>query len=346
MNWTFYCTHSEPGSLDWLAEQYGAEVMFSPVPIKKTIAFIASLRKVLAEGDYDILHCHHDLLSALYLVADVGLKKKRRFVHVHNADLEVATNRPIKRKVLRIIFRCVCGLLADKIIGISKHTIETFCKGCYFAQKKKTILYYGIDDPVRDRWLSREALRDQLGFPPGAKIVLFAGRIVPEKNPLYAVDVISEMNKIDPTVMGIFVGAGSEESAVQERIKSHFLDRSCKMLGWRDDVASVMSACDWFILPRPENPMEGFGIAVVEAQLSGLRLLLSRGIADDPLLRSASYSRLPLDAGPKKWAEQALKMFRETAPSVDEARSDLIGSDFDMSKSLENLQRLYTQELK
>ena len=47
------------------------------------------------------------------------------------------------------------------------------------------------------------------------------------------------------------------------------------MLGWRHDVPQIMSGCDWFILPRPEQ-QEGFSLAIVEAQLAGLSVTIKR----------------------------------------------------------------------
>ena len=81
-----------------------------------------------------------------------------------------------------------------------------------------------------------------------------------------------------------------------------------RLLGWRDDLPEIMSCSDWFILPHPEHPVEGFGLAVVEAQLAGLRMLLSRGIPDDPLLSTASFRRLALSEGPKVWAKAAMEL--------------------------------------
>lgn len=56
-------------------------------------------------------------------------------------------------------------------------------------------------------------------------------------------------------------------------------------------------------------------MAVVEAQLAGLRLLLSRGIAHDPLLVTAVYRRLPLSSGPEAWAKEAIALAEDVAPS-------------------------------
>jgi hypothetical protein len=102
-----------------------------------------------------------------------------------------------------------------------------------------------------------------------------------------------------------------------------------------------MSASDLFILPRPERPMEGFGLAVVEAQLAGLRLLLSQGIPDDPLLPGACFRRLPLSVGASVWAQAAQELLYQTAPVRSEALGALRRSPMEMNRALQGLLALY-----
>lgn len=87
--------------------------------------------------------------------------------------------------------------------------------------------------------------------------------------------------------------------------------------------------------------MEGFGLAVVEAQLAGLRLLLSHGVPDDPLLPTASVRRLFLSEGADRWADAAIELLNAPAPSPDAALEALHASPMDMDFSLEDLMRLH-----
>ena len=102
--------------------------------------------------------------------------------------------------------------------------------------------------------------------------------MVPEKNPVFTVEVLAELRGMDPRAVAVFAGAGSQERAVLKRARELGIENSVRMVGWRNDLPEIMSCSDWFILPHPEYPVEGFGLAVVEAQLAGLRMLLSRGI--------------------------------------------------------------------
>ena len=331
LDWTFYCELQSEGRLEPEIRSLGGKVIHSPVPIGNKVPFIRALRQTLKEGRYDVLHCHHDLVSAVYLSASVGLPIGRRIVHVHNADERVRAVSAWKQKCLRLLMRRICFFLADRVVGISQHTLDTFLNGRERRAGRDIVHYYGVDTrPFQLARAERAGFRRSLGLPESSLILLFAGRFVPEKNPMFALDVFAEMRRLNPSVAGVFVGDGSLKAALIERAEALGLTENCCFPGWRDDVPEIMACCDWFILPRPEEPLEGLGLAVVEAQLAGLRLLLSRGIPDDPLLPTACYVRLSLDAGAGSWARSAMEMLERARPDKEAAIEALEKSPFDM----------------
>jgi glycosyltransferase involved in cell wall biosynthesis len=344
MDWTFYCNLAKAGSLDAQANSLGAKIINSPVPIGQKVRFIEALRNALRCSCYDVLHCHHDLVSGVYLAAALGLPIDRKIVHVHNADESVLTPNPFKRRILRPVLRGICLAAADCIVGISNHTLDSFLAGRTRRRGSDLVHYYGVDSARFERvQCDRAAFRRQFGLADGARLLLFAGRLVPEKNPLFAVDVLAQLHGLDPSVVGLFVGAGSLEGAVRARAEQFGLGAAFRQAGWRDDLPEIMSCCDWFILPHPEHPPEGFGLTVVEAQLAGLRLLLSHGIPDDPLLPRARFRRLALSDGAQFWAKAAMDLMTGPAPSRTDAIADLKGSPMDMERALGGLLALHGQ---
>jgi glycosyltransferase involved in cell wall biosynthesis len=343
MDWTFYCNLGQPGRLDEEVRSLGARVVHSPVPIGNKFQFVRALRQELWQGRYDVLHCHHDLVSALYLVAALGVPITQRIVHIHNADESVLTPNTVKRLLYPPILRKICLSTADRIVAISNHTLDTFLAGRERRAERDFVLYYGVDQsPFERARADRQAFRRQLGLPTDTRLLLFAGRMVPEKNPIFAVDVLAEMRRLDQRVVGVFVGTGSLDAAIRAQADRRGLgDSSLRQLGWRDDLAEIMTCCDWFILPRPESPPEGFGLTIVEAQLAGLRLLLSRGIPDDPLLPRGCFQRLGLSEGPRAWAKAAMDMMAGPAPSRANASADLKNSPMHMPRALGALLTLH-----
>jgi glycosyltransferase involved in cell wall biosynthesis len=342
LDWTFYCALGEPGCLDEEVRNLGGHIIYSPVPIGQKWAFIKALRQELKNGSYEILHCHHDLISGIYLLAALGLPIRKRLVHVHNADESVLTPSPWKQGILRPLLRQLCLTFADGVIGISNHTLDTFLAGRPRREGRDRVHYYGIDPtPFVQAKADRVGFRRELGLADDAMILLFAGRIVPEKNPLFALEVFAAMRQRDPRIAAVFVGAGSLEPDLTKKAQALGVATHFRALGWRTDIAEIMSCCDWFILPRPEHPMEGLGIAVVEAQLAGLRLLLSKGIPDDPLLPGSVWMRLALEAGSNNWAEQSLVLLTEKTKLPEPIRKRFSQSPFDLDFALRELTKIY-----
>jgi glycosyltransferase involved in cell wall biosynthesis len=343
VDWTFYCILEEPGAMDDRARALGARVIHSPVPLVRKAKFARALRRELQRGEYDVLHCHHDLVSALYLLAASGMKLRRRIVHVHNADEVVPTGSRLKQQLYREPMRQVCLLMADSIVGISNHTLDAFLAGRLRRPERDSVHYYGVDStPFENVCADRLGFRRRWELPEDASILLFGGRLVPEKNPVFAVDVLAALRRMHPQAVAVFVGSGSQEQNVLKHARELGLGSSVRLLGWRNDLAEVMSCSDWFILPHPEHPVEGFGLAIVEAQLAGLRMLLSRGILDDPLLPTASFRRLSLSDGRNVWAKAAMELLHDPQPSRAAALAALRESPMDMDRALAGLLKLHT----
>lgn len=341
-DWTFYCTLGRPGALDAEARSLGARIVYSPVPISSKAAFMRAMRNEIRHGGYDVIHAHHDLVSGLYLLAAAGLPVRRRLNHTHNADEIVLTSNPLKQALLREPLRRAGLLLSDRILSNSNHTLDTYLGGRARREGRDIVHYYGVDPaPFRDIRIERAAFRRELGLAEDALVLVFGGRLVPEKNPVFAVDVLAALRAREPRAVLVYAGAGSEEADIIPRALALGVKDSVRLLGWRGDLPYVMAQGDWFILPRPEQPMEGFGLAVLEAQLAGLRMLLSKGIPDDPLLPTASYRRLGLAESPQVWADAALALLAEPPPSREAALAALARSPFDMDTALAHLNALH-----
>lgn len=342
VDWTFFCTEAAAGALESRALAAGAKVIQSPAPIGRKRAFFNHMRAELRGGRYDVLHCHHDLVSGLYLAAAMGLPVGRRIVHVHNADENLLTPNPVKQWLYREPLRMMCLSMGDRVLGISDHTLDGFLAGRSRRPGRDLVHYYGVEvSPFVQQIPGRAEMRRTLGLPFDAPVMLFLGRMTPEKNPVFAVDVLAELRRLSPASIAVFAGAGSLESRVSERAAELGQTDHVRLLGWRSDIAAVMGACDLFILPRPHSPTEGFGLAVVEAQLAGLRLLLSMGVAEDPILPNAVVRRLSLDAGPQAWAEAAHELLKTPATGSSEAAAALSASPMDMDFALQDLLGLH-----
>jgi len=152
--------------MDEKARALGARVIHSPVPIVRKAEFVRALRMELRRGEYDVLHCHHDIVSAVYLLAASGMPIRRRIVHVHNADEAVLTPSRLKQHLYREPMRRVCLFMADRIVGISNHTLDTFLAGRARRPQRDSVHYYGLDPtPFENIAADRAEFRRQWELP-------------------------------------------------------------------------------------------------------------------------------------------------------------------------------------
>jgi glycosyltransferase involved in cell wall biosynthesis len=343
VNWRFHVQFNEPGRLETTYPECTPLIIRSPCQLSDWGRFFLAFRHTCRTERFDVVHVHADLMSAPYAVAARSAGVRRIVVHVHNADESVLTPNRIKQSVLRPLARGACLAMADRIVGISNHTLDTFLAGRARRPERDSVHYYGVDPaPFEKTTADRARFRRACGLPDDALVLLFGGRLVPEKNPLFAVEVLAHLRRMEPRAIAVFAGAGSQEQDVIGRARELGVENSVRLLGWRNDLPEIMSCSDWFILPHAEHPMEGFGLAVVEAQLAGLRMLLSRGIPDDPLLPTASFRRLALAAAPEQWAHAAMELLNNQVPSRADALDALRESPMNMDQALEGLLGLHT----
>jgi glycosyltransferase involved in cell wall biosynthesis len=342
VDWHYHVQLSQPGNLELIYPELRPLIIRSPYSMAQWLKFFVEFFRVCRGEKIDVVHVHADLMSAPYALAARLAGARTILIHVHNADENVPTPSRLKASLFRPILRAVGRTMADKIVGISNHTLDGFLAGRARRPERDIVHYYGVD-PTRFEaaQADRAVFRRELELANDARILLFAGRMVPEKNPLFALDVLAHMRRLDPKVAGLFVGSGSLDAAVRARAEEFGLGTAFRHLGWRDDLAEIMGCCDWFILPHPESPPEGFGLAVVEAQLAGLRLLLSHGVPDDPLLPAARFCRLALADGAAAWAKAAMDLLTGPAPSRAGALADLKNSPMDMERALNGLIALH-----
>jgi glycosyltransferase involved in cell wall biosynthesis len=118
------------------------------------------------------------------------------------------------------------------------------------------------------RWLERLS-----GAPEGSNLLLYVGRVVPEKNFGLLLDVMQSLEHQSPGAFHLVVaGEGSLRDAVEQEATRR-IPGAVGFLGHvreRSVLADIYANCDTFLHP---NPAEPFGIAPLEAMASGLPMV-------------------------------------------------------------------------
>lgn len=335
--WTFYCMLDSPGRLDEKVRQHGGSIVKSPVRISRKTAFLRHLRRTLKTGGYDVLHVHHDYLSGFYLLASAGIRFRKRILHIHNNDRILPMGDSRLREILLHVFRWFSLRLVDEVISISEYTRDDFRQSYRRSRPLFSVLYYGIrmdhfssGSPVAD-------VRSGLSVPDDAVMLLFVGRMDPVKNPLFALEVLSAMLGKGFDAYLVIVGKGELEGEVVRRADELQVMHKVRILGWSDRVADLMRSADAFVFPRLEEPREGLGLVLVEAQCAGLPLFITPGIVRDAVeVEELAHWNRPEDPG--LWADSIAKVLSVgNGISREEALRRMRSSRFEISVATANL---------
>ncbi len=120
-------------------------------------------------------------------------------------------------------------------------------------------------------WIKRE-IRERAGIPDDSIVLLYAGRISPEKN----IELLPEFMEIlakdsEKDYRLLVAGAGPQADWLREETEKKIPNKIIQ-LGHldKDTLANYYANCDVFVHPNPREP---FGIAPLEAMASGTATL-------------------------------------------------------------------------
>ena len=341
-HWTFYSALGQPGRLDDSVRELGGEVIHSRVPLGNTRKFISELHNVIEKGRYDVLHAHHDIVSAVYLIASARTPLRRRIVHVHNTSMELPTPSKVKKAIVWEPMRRVCLTMSDRIAGISRDALASMVRESHPRPGRDVVVYYGIDTsrfskPRR----TREETRQLSGISDDAKVILFGGRMTEYKNPKFVIDVLAEVVREIPNTVAVFAGVGPEMETVAQRAHDTGLSDRVRVLGWRNDLPELMLASDLLLWPGQEVPKEGLGLGIIEAQAAGLPIIMSRSVPEDAVVIDELVSIVPLAAGAAAWGREAIRRLTLEHPSRASSLERIESSHFSLSAGTDNVMALY-----
>ena len=295
---------------------------------------LGNFRKYLLElkhffashNEYNIVHCHLDALSTFALEAAQKAGVRKRIAHSHNNGFEMNKKLP-----LRYISKQFIPLYATDFWGCSNEAIS-FMFGRKFLSSSE-VLINAIDiDNFTFSCDERNAIRDHLGIN-GKFVVGNVGRLCYQKNQSFLLDIFFEIKKRRPLSVLLIAGDGEDRKVLEDKSKFLGIDDSVIFMSNYENIGEFLSALDVFVFP---SLFEGFGIALLEAQASGLPCVASNVSVPEVRL-SDNITFLDVDSPCEDWAEAVLS----TQPREENLYSPLKGSIYDISIAAAKLQEKY-----
>ncbi len=170
---------------------------------------------------------------------------------------------------------------------------------------------------------ARAALRERVGIAPEAKVVLFAGKLVPFKRPLDVIEAVARVREHGVKAEVLVAGAGTLETELRRLARD--INVPLHMLGFQNqtEMPAAYSAAD--ALALPSDGRETWGLVVNEALASKTPAVVSDAVGCSPdlaeLLGPGAVFRLGdvVDLAEKLRTALLTPLARESVASAAEA---------------------------
>ncbi len=131
-------------------------------------------------------------------------------------------------------------------------------------------------------------LHEEFQIPADRKVVLFVGRLDPQKDPILLLHAIEDVGSPCPT-HAVFVGDGPERETLELAAVTLGVDDRVTFAGRRDDVFGLMKGADCLVLP---SRWEGLPNVILEAMSVGLPVIATRAHGSAELLERRQLGAL------------------------------------------------------
>ncbi len=298
------------------------------------------LKRFFKEHKYDIVHTHMDAIGDEVLSEAKRAGIKVRVAHSHNTA--------------QVTSHSLLGLLHGAVIGIERLRLRSYAT-CYvacsseagewlFGEKRckgdNYLLFRNAID--LDKFMfSRERyikVRESLGIGEEA-VVGHVGSFLYQKNHEFLLNVFADLaGKINARL--VLVGTGALEESCREQAEKLGITDRVLFLGSRPDVCDLLQGMDVFAFP---SRFEGFGVALLEAQASGLKCLASAEVPREADV-TGNVVFLPAGSDTGIWVDELLRILKSDYQRVSpiEAVRD---AGYDMSGNIRKLEEFYIRAL-
>ena len=301
----------------------GAEYVKMP-RIGKPFAFVRFLSRSFKEKRIDIVVSNLNTLSIFPLYAAKRAGVPVRVSHSHSS---VGKGEPV-RTALKYVLRLGSHWFATDFFACSERA-GRFQFGKRIMNKGKVVLIHNAIDTKRFSFdpVAREEIRAKFSFSDNCVVVGHVGRFVPQKNHAYLLNVFKEYHLRNPNSVLLLLGDGPLRPSIMNKIREYGLSGAVILTGNVGDTERFYSAMDVFLMP---STYEGLSLVAVEAQCSGLSVVLSDAMTEETIL-VCHTQMLPIgDDDIVEWADAiesvVLERDRRLAQvQVADAGYDIIG---------------------
>jgi glycosyltransferase involved in cell wall biosynthesis len=243
-----------------------------------------------------------------------------------------------EKKRRRLAYRMVSRV--GTMVAVSEDLKRFIAEKVGVAVARIKVIYNGQEPLPAVESAAGRCLRDQLGLEEDESVIGVVGSLYPVKGHEYLLAAVPQVLKTHPRTKVLIVGRGDLEAPLKESVKKVGLEKKVRFLGFREDVAALLSLMDVFVLP---SLSEGLSIALLEAMAAG-KPVIATNVGGNPELvvdGETGYSVPSRDADALAAKLRLLLADKQHCSKLGDNGRKRVKLRFSLQAMAENYQRLY-----
>ncbi|PEL07040.1 glycosyltransferase family 4 protein [Bacillus sp. AFS017336] len=257
-------------NIPYVDQKFNIPIQRSPFNLKN-IKALSELKNIIAQNNYEIIHCHTPMGGILTRLAARESRTKGTKVIYTAHGFHFCKGAPLLNWLLYYPIEKVMANLTDCLITINKEDFD-FSKRKLKVKRIEHIHGVGVDTevykPIDE--LNKRTLKESFGYHPDDFLLFYAAEFNKNKNQQFLLNSLALIKDDIPNIKLLLAGEGAlinecKQLAIRLGI-SHMVD----FLGFRKDIKDIVPMCDVAV---GSSLREGLPVNIMEAMACGLPIV-------------------------------------------------------------------------
>lgn len=291
--------------------------------------------KIMKDNQIDIVHVHMSIMCFFYLIIAKIAGVKVRIAHSHLLEFPKGKMKNIVYEIYKKLNQWTANYYFACSEDAAKYVFQKKLPKVYIMKNAVNIEKFQYNEQIR------KDLRKKFNIKDNEYVIGNIGRFTPQKNQDFIIELLRSIDLKKECLKLLLIGTGPKEEEIKEKIKEYNMETNVLLLGQKNDIEKYYQVMDLFLFP---STYEGLGMVTIEAQISGLKCIVSDVVPKETKITEL-IQYITLQENKEVWIEHILRCKKQSEirySHIKEAKD----AGYDIKVEAKRLQNKYLEMIK
>lgn len=269
--WEVHIAAKGDMDLPYVDAKFNIPIERSPLKRNNLLAY-RQLKCIIAENNYDIIHCHTPMGGVLARLAARAARKQGSRVLYTAHGFHFCKGAPMLNWMVYYPLEKMLSQFTDCLITINQEDYELAINRRFKAGRIEHVHGVGVDtqrfQPAHEEY--KQVLKTKMGYKRDDILLFYAAEFNTNKNQQLLLHALASVKNDVPNVKLLLAGQGPLMTQCQEIAKDLGVMDQVNFLGHRNDIESLLPMCDVAVA---SSMREGLPVNLMEAMACALPVI-------------------------------------------------------------------------